>query len=366
MKISYAHMGTATYAVEALLSRLGHEVIVPEPPTQDTLTLGTKYSPEFACIPFKMVLGTYLEVLERGAEVLVSGGGMGPCRAGYYGELHKRILGELGYDPEMIFFWPPLKTPRAFLRKVKRLKENASWFRVLGGLRLLWEKIKVLDGLEQLSHRLRPQEINRGSISKALERALDMIREADTVDETREAHQRGEKLLRSVKVRDVDPDELLRVGIIGEIYVQLEPAANFYLEEKLGELGAVAKRSIFMTDFTKEDVLNLKDESIEELAEPYIPENIGGHGRDSVGETIHYAKEGYDGVVQLAPFSCIPEIVAKSIMPALSDKMGIPVLTLFIDEQTGDAGIGTRLEAFVDMMRSRRRALSRTAAPGAD
>ena len=67
-----------------------------------------------------------------------------------------------------------------------------------------------------------------------------------------------------------------------------------------------------------------------------------------------YAKHGFDGVVQLAPFACIPEIVAKGILPTISQEYGIPVLTIFIDEQTGKAGVQTRLEAFVDLLQRRR------------
>jgi predicted nucleotide-binding protein (sugar kinase/HSP70/actin superfamily) len=58
--------------------------------------------------------------------------------------------------------------------------------------------------------------------------------------------------------------------------------------------------------------------------------------------------------VQLAPFACIPEIVAKSIIPSISRDLDIPVLTLFIDEQTGKAGVQTRLEAFVDLLQKKR------------
>ena len=87
---------------------------------------------------------------------------------------------------------------------------------------------------------------------------------------------------------------------------------------------------------------------------PYLGQKIGGHGQNSVGDVIRYAGLGYSRVIQLAPFSCIPEIVAKSLMPYLSKKYGIPVLTLFIDEQTGPTGIQTRLEAFVDLMEQRR------------
>jgi predicted nucleotide-binding protein (sugar kinase/HSP70/actin superfamily) len=86
---------------------------------------------------------------------------------------------------------------------------------------------------------------------------------------------------------------------------------------------------------------------------------IGGHGVNSIGETILYARHGFDGVVQLAPFACIPEIVAKSIIPSISREMGIPILTLFIDEQTGKAGVQTRLEAFVDLLEKRRETKSK-------
>jgi predicted nucleotide-binding protein (sugar kinase/HSP70/actin superfamily) len=46
--------------------------------------------------------------------------------------------------------------------------------------------------------------------------------------------------------------------------------------------------------------------------------------------------------------------VAKAILPRVSRELGIPILTLFIDEQTGKAGVQTRLEAFVDLLEERR------------
>jgi predicted nucleotide-binding protein (sugar kinase/HSP70/actin superfamily) len=152
-----------------------------------------------------------------------------------------------------------------------------------------------------------------------------------------------------------DSKKPLKVGIIGEIYVQLEPFANFYLEEQLGHMGVEVRRSIYLTSYTRHDVLSTKgDMGSVALAMPYLAQKVGGHGQNSVGDIIRYAKMGYNGVVQLAPFSCIPEIVAKSLVPQLSRDHGIPVLTLFIDEQTGAAGVQTRLEAFVDMMEQRR------------
>ncbi|HHX86975.1 MAG TPA: CoA protein activase, partial [Firmicutes bacterium] len=200
----------------------------------------------------------------------------------------------------------------------------------------------------------RPRELVKGDTTKAFERGASYLNSARTLPEIAEAREAALQQLRKVS-QDEQADPPLRVGIIGEIYVQLEPFANFYLEETLGHMGVTVRRSIYLTSYTKHDVLSTRgDLRSQKLAEPYLPLRIGGHGQNSVGDVIRYSRLGYDGVVQLAPFSCIPEIVAKSLMPYLSREFGIPVLTMFIDEQTGRTGVQTRLEAFVDLMRQSR------------
>ena len=65
-----------------------------------------------------------------------------------------------------------------------------------------------------------------------------------------------------------------------------------------------------------------------------------------------------DGVIQLLPFTCMPEIVAQSITPAVSAAYQLPILTLVIDEHSAEAGMMTRLEAFVDLLQRKRAASS--------
>ncbi|MBM4236126.1 MAG: CoA protein activase [Firmicutes bacterium] len=347
-------MGTLTPIMELILEDLGHQSITPTRPTRQTLARGAKYAPEFACIPFKIVLGTYLEGLERGADTLASGGGYGPCRAGLYGELHRRILKDLGYNFEFIFFWPPLKKPLHFYRQLKKLKGNNSWLKVMRTIKKAYGKLTILDELEMMAQQVRPLEIKKGSTSRAFAEALQIMWKAKTTAEIATAGEEARAILKDVPIDPARPSPL-KVGIIGEIYVQLEPFANFYLEEMLGQMGVEVRRSIYLAGYTHHDVLSTKgDKGSRRLAMPYLGQKVGGHGQNSVGDIIRYAKMGYDGVVQLAPFSCIPEIVAKSIVPRLSKEYGIPVLTLFIDEQTGATGVQTRLEAFVDMMAQRR------------
>jgi predicted nucleotide-binding protein (sugar kinase/HSP70/actin superfamily) len=51
----------------------------------------------------------------------------------------------------------------------------------------------------------------------------------------------------------------------------------------------------------------------------------------------------------------MPEIMSQNIFPTMREDHEIPILTLIMDEQTGKAGYITRLEAFVDLMRRRKR-----------
>jgi predicted nucleotide-binding protein (sugar kinase/HSP70/actin superfamily) len=82
---------------------------------------------------------------------------------------------------------------------------------------------------------------------------------------------------------------------------------------------------------------------------------VGGFARVTIGEATVMAKEEVDGLIHVAPFNCTPEMVAQSALVKLQREKGMPVINLTFDEQTGRAGMMTRLEAFVDMLWAARR-----------
>ncbi len=354
MKITFPYMGTSHIAFKMLVRDLGHEPIVPPRPSKKTLTYGTQYSPEFACLPFKILLGSYLEAIELGAELVVTSGGAGPCRAGYYGVLHQKILQDLGYDTKIIIMESPYRNIFDFLRKIKAIigPSGVSWYTFVKVFKKSWEKLKTLDNAEFLSHGIRPYEINKGETTKVFRECLKVIDNANSLPEILEAREITNKMLHSIP-QDHER-RILKIGIVGEIYVVLEPFANHDIEVTLGEMRVQTHRSIYLSDWTRE---NTGYESIDKIiaaASPYIDELFGGHGICSVGHSVLYSKKGFDGVIQLAPFTCIPEIVAKPLLARVTQDYGIPVMTVFLDEQTGKAGLRTRLEAFVDLLAQKR------------
>ncbi len=355
MKISFPIMGNSYIAFKQLIRDIGHEPLMAPMPSARTMTLGTMYSPEFACIPFKILMGTYIEAIEKGTDVIISSGGHGPCRAGYYGILHQRIINDLGYNTKVIVFDSVIRTFGDFVKKISWLLDEGKtgWWRFATVFHVVWDKLMALDEIEILSFHIRPYEINKGETSRVYSKCLEMMDQAENRVRIREARDACFQLLHSIP--QDKSREPLKIGVIGEIYVLIEPFANLDMQATLGEMGVFTERGTHLSNWTKDNMFMSRHQSrIITAAKPYLRQMIGGHGINSVAETVLYAQRGFDGVIQLAPFSCIPEIVAKGLMPKISRDAGIPVMTIFLDEQMGKAGMQTRLEAFVDLLQQRR------------
>lgn len=50
----------------------------------------------------------------------------------------------------------------------------------------------------------------------------------------------------------------------------------------------------------------------------------------------------------------MPEIITRSFIPQLSKEHNMPVLSLVLDEHTGETGFQTRIEAFTDLLERRK------------
>lgn len=107
MKVTFPHMGNTHIAIKALLKGLKLDVVPPPPVTNRTLELGIKYSPEFACMPLKINIGNFIEAMENGADTIIMAGGWGPCRFGYYAQVQRDILYDLGYEFKMYILEAP-------------------------------------------------------------------------------------------------------------------------------------------------------------------------------------------------------------------------------------------------------------------
>ncbi|MFQ5825870.1 MAG: CoA protein activase, partial [Dehalococcoidia bacterium] len=209
--------------------------------------------------------------------------------------------------------------------------------------------------LERRVQWVRPREREKGTASRLFREAITAIDGAGDYGSLKRTRKDFQQRLEAV-VLDPGADPLI-VGVTGEFYVVLEPFSNLDVEIELGKLGAEVKRSTFVSEWTKFSFflnpLGINEKArIHRAAMPYLARDVGGDGWESVGEKVLHANH-YHGIVHLAPFTCMPEIIAQNIMPTTREE--IPVLSILCDEQMGKAGIQTRLEAFIDLLRRRQR-----------
>ncbi|MCR4424965.1 MAG: CoA protein activase [Firmicutes bacterium] len=356
MKLSFAHLGNMYIPLGELLRSLGLEVLVPPPTTRRTLERGALHAPEFACLPLKVTVGNFLEAIELGADAFMMAGGIGPCRFGYYCELQREILRDLGHSVKLIALEPPRAYPREFFRDLRTLAGRSGLVRIVSAVKRAWLKACSLDRLEQAALVTRAREATRGSVTRALAGALARLDAADSEREVREATAEGlHAIQRCARPWSPGESRSLRVGVVGEVYVVLEPFVNLGVAEKLGELGAEVVRPITFSGWVRENVyLDILHPSGKpdrtRFASPYLNHAVGGHGLESIACSVEMARDGVDGVVHLAPFTCMPEVVAQSILPSVAEHEGMPIMSCVFDEHTGDAGLMTRLEAFVDLL----------------
>jgi predicted nucleotide-binding protein (sugar kinase/HSP70/actin superfamily) len=71
---------------------------------------------------------------------------------------------------------------------------------------------------------------------------------------------------------------------------------------------------------------------------------------------VDFKERGFDAIIHLMPFGCLPELVTQSAIPAISKQLQLPILSLSLDEQMGTANNQTRIEAFIDLVRNKKKA----------
>lgn len=360
MKLTFPHMGNVYIAGKAFFEELGQEVIPPPKCNRRTLEIGTKHSSETICLPLKIMIGNFVESIELGANTILLTGSCGPCRFGYYSILEDYILEELGYDVDFIVFDPigeGWRTLRDNLLKTFRKSKTRDL--IIYG-KIGWNLIKKADYIIQLSNEKRACALNRHEVDYIVDDYFNRIYEVFGEKEMMGLMDYTIERLDKVEIRE--NFQPIRIGLIGEIYTVIEPFVNLEIERKLGHMGVVVEKSLSPTRWIDHHVLHFPFGSREEnekyrLAKPYLKTLVGGHGRETVGSAIYYKKRGFDGAIQLLPLNCMPEIVAKSIMATIAEDYNFPIMTLVLDEMTGEAGFITRLEAFVDLLARRREGL---------
>jgi predicted nucleotide-binding protein (sugar kinase/HSP70/actin superfamily) len=176
-------MGNLHIVLSSAINVLGGEVIIPPYNSKTTLSLGTRNSPEAVCLPYKLVLGNYIQAIECGAEALLMLDSPGICRLGQYSDSSRNALIDLGYDVEFINFDLYQGKLKELYTKFKKATNNGNPIDLIRAIKLALTKVDILDQLDHLLAYYRAREIHIGSSDAKYKKGLKIIESACTPKE---------------------------------------------------------------------------------------------------------------------------------------------------------------------------------------
>jgi len=391
------YMGDAAYALAACFRAYGQPAEVIPLADEVTLLEGRAFTTGKECLPCTITTGDMLKLLKsdgvdpkRAAFFMPAASG--PCRFGMYNCLHKLVLSYAGIEGV------PVIAPNQDSSFYKEFMGSVDGSSVTGFLKSIWVAMVGADLLHKLILRIRPFAADAHHAQQVYEKLLKQWTEAV---ESRRSLGEMRELMGTIAdyFEAVQLDTTVRkpkIGIVGEIFVRSHPFANMNIIARLEELGAVCDLAslaewIYYTNFTRKKMawrqrrlgdlltnimMNRLQHKIEgtlaeplearfgrlaevpiehviERAGPYLHHSFEGEAILTVGKTVEYYHDGFGGVINAMPFTCMPSTVVSSISRRISADCGdMPILNLSFDGQE-DPALTTRLEAFVEQVASR-------------
>lgn len=398
------YMGDCAYGVAASFRAYGQPAEVMPLADEAALLQGRAFTSGKECLPCAITSGDMLKVIRaKGFDPAKAAFFMptssGPCRFGMYSCLHRLILKYAGEEDVPVI--APNQDNSFYMEFTKGVGASITKF-----MKDIWISVVGIDLLRKVILRIRPFAVDSRQAQKVYDQSLSQWTQAV---EDRFGFSVMRRLMESI-AEDFAEIKLNRdvckpmIGIIGEIYVRSHPFANSDLIARLEALGAACDLAslaewIYYTNFTRrlsakrkgeyrnwftnvfQDFVQRRIEKalaeplekmlqasglehqsglaegtmgrVIELAKPYLHHSFEGEAILSIGKTIEYFHQGFGGVVNAMPFSCMPSTIVNTQTRRISaDCDNMPILNLSFDGQE-DSTLTTRLEAFVEQVRQR-------------
>jgi predicted CoA-substrate-specific enzyme activase len=373
------------FVISAVMNYCGADAEALPHSDEMTLELGRKYTTGKECFPSIITTGdivkkTLAPDFDPDHAAFFMPNANGPCRFGQYNKLHRLVLDELGLQQVPVL---------VFSQTTGYYKDMASFGRNF--ILHTWRAINILDSTQKMLLERRPYEVNKGETDTTYQECLDLlIKQVGHDSDTLAALSRHiTEAFNSVKIDRNTPKP--RVGIVGEIFVRSNQFANDFLVRKLEALGLQCsvppleewldyidyqrKRRTRLRleggwkDWIKQKIMEIY---LERVAEPlrkpfdsalqhfarelptqeilnrghtYLTPAVEGEAILSMGRVVEYAEHGFNGIVNVIPFGCMPGTIVSLLLHQFRHDYGLPVLNVVV-EGTKDPSQDIRFEAF--------------------
>lgn len=137
----------------------------------------------------------------------------------------------------------------------------------------------------------------------------------------------------------------IHIALVSHGYNIYDERASMKIFDKLEAMDVSVHTSLQLTN-------EQMDEGIALLGQKHYWANE----HEMTGTAGHYLKDNkIDGIITLNSFGCGPDSLMIERIMRKAKELNKPMLSLTIDEHTGEAGFITRLEAFIDMLYRKKR-----------
>lgn len=307
---------------------LGVEVVVSGETTRTVLDAGVRLTVDEACLPVKVFFG-HCASLVTAADLLF---------------VPRLVSVEPGAYICPKFMGLPDMIRHAFRERIRLLSPVVDFHRTPGRLDLLASEVADALGAP------------RGAAGRALRSGLAAL-------ESVERHcERGSLPPDSLAYHGLvetgeggagrrgpcQPSPPRRLGVLGHPYNLYDRQLSMDLLRRLKEAGWKV--------LTPETVpAKAREEGASELPKKLF----WTLGRRVYGAAAHFTDLPVSGLIHLVSFGCGPDSLVGELVHGLCARKGVPFLLLTLDEHTGEAGLWTRVEAFLDMVERREVTASR-------
>ncbi|MDD5772217.1 MAG: acyl-CoA dehydratase activase-related protein [bacterium] len=289
---------------ETFFREIGAEIVLSNP-ANITLEKGLKLVPDEVCLPIKNCFGHILDLKEKNTDFIFLPRFM---RVEKHTTFCPKIIGLPDLVKNIIPNLPPLiELDINFSKKIKFYNDINN----IGGL----FNSGLINNYRAWKMALKDHHAYRNSLT-------------------------NKKILPSSFVNT--PAHQLNIAVVGHPYNIYDPNLNLDLMDKLKKKNV----AIYTPDMIPMEII--MNESNE------LPKRIFWTlSRDIVGASKYFIKHpDIDGIINIASFACGPDSIIGELISFLVKEYGKkPYLLLILDEHTGSAGLETRIEAFIEMIR---------------
>jgi predicted nucleotide-binding protein (sugar kinase/HSP70/actin superfamily) len=358
IRLSFSRMGWSYIFFKALFHDLpGIEVVEPPIVNTEIVSEGVKNAPEFVCFPFKVILGEMINMYHNhDVKDFIMIVDYGPCRAGMYGVVQKRILKNMGFKDVNMFYlrqddFRNLEWLMAFSDLEEYIGRKFDDYKIFRNTLLFLAKAYYVERITHIEGLVRCREKNKSMTTKVVHTLMNLLDKENNLLKLANFDKTIDDHFRKIPIdKEMEP---LRVCYTGEIQVMLEKWVNYDLMGELGVMGIEVHKQYDVFDWVMYKLdASKRRRRLEEVAKDYIPMDIGGEAVWNMGSYLECQEKGFDGFVHIFPFTCMPEISLMGMLESEKniDKFYMPHIHFSLDGSSGFEGMRTRIEAFHDLM----------------